>query len=336
MIAATGADRWLVPLARGRGAILMFHHVRPARDDPFQPNALLEITPDFLDRSLTLVRELGFDVISLDEVPGRLADPHGAPFVALTFDDGYRDNVEHALPILTRHGCPWAIFVATDYASGTGQLWWLELEEVLRRLDRIHIEVDGERREVRASSPDEKARAFQSVYWELRKGPEERLREVIAGWCSEAGLVSSDLVRSLCLGWNEIRSLSQQPGVTIGAHTLSHPMLAKHDEPSARHEMLESRRRIEAELGMPVQHFAYPVGDPGSAGPREFNIAAEAGFATAVTTRPGHVFAEHRDHLTALPRVSVNGHHQSASALRALLSGVPFAIKNRGRRLNVD
>jgi peptidoglycan/xylan/chitin deacetylase (PgdA/CDA1 family) len=84
-----------------------------------------------------------------------------------------------------------------------------------------------------------------------------------------------------------------------------------------------------------VRHFAYPVGDPGSAGPREFRLALDAGFATAVTTRPGHLFAAHADHPTALPRVSVNGYFQSRAALRALLSGVPFLAWNRGRRLDV-
>jgi peptidoglycan/xylan/chitin deacetylase (PgdA/CDA1 family) len=111
-------------------------------------------------------------------------------------------------------------------------------------------------------------------------------------------------------------------------------MLAKHDEAAARAEIGGSRALIEARLGLSPRHFAYPVGDPGSAGPREFRLAREAGFATAVTTRPGHLFAEHRAHLHALPRVSVNGLFQTDAALRALLSGVPFLAWNRGRRVN--
>ena len=334
-IAATRADRWLAPLIRGRGAILMFHHVRPARSDPFQPNALLEITPDFLDRALTLVRRLGFDLVSLNAVPRLLAEPSGRFFVALTFDDGFRDNVEHALPVLRQHGAPWTMFVATDYASGQGRLWWVELEEVVRRSPSLRLAIAGTTREIVAGTPAEKNHAFAFVYRHLRQGPEPYLREVIAGWCRDVGIDSAELVRSLCLDWDGIRRLSQEPGVSIGAHTLSHPMLAKHDRETAHREIVESKARIAAELGRPVQHFAYPVGDPTSAGPREFQTANDAGFVTAVTTRPGHVFAGHRDHLTALPRVSVNGLHQSEQALRSLLSGVPFALHNRGRKLNV-
>ena len=119
---------------------------------------------------------------------------------------------------------------------------------------------------------------------------------------------------------DEIAALARVPGVTIGAHTLTHPMLAKHDATRAREEIERSRAIIAERIGRPVRHFAYPVGDPTSAGPREFAIAREAGFATAVTTRPGHLFPEHARHLTALPRVSLNGLYQTKTAARALLS----------------
>ena len=124
LLAAARAERWLAPLARGAGVILMFHHVRPWRPRPFAPNRLLEITPAYLDDALRLVRAMGFDLIALDDVPDRLRKETGRkPFAALTFDDGYRDNAEHALPILKRHGAPWTLFVTSDYAKGTGRLW---------------------------------------------------------------------------------------------------------------------------------------------------------------------------------------------------------------------
>lgn len=73
----------------------------------------------------------------------------------------------------------------------------------------------------------------------------------------------------------ELRDLARDPAVCIGAHTLSHPMLAKHDAAFAEREMAESRARIEAELGRPVRHLSYPVGDPTSAGTREFETAKD-------------------------------------------------------------
>lgn len=335
-VQATGADRWLAPAARGLGLILAFHRVDPAPPEAFAPNRLLSITPDFLDATLAELDARGFDVIGLDEVPERLSRrDYGPPFAVLTFDDGYRDNLLHARPVLARHKAPWTLFVTSDFADGRGRLWWVELERAVARLDRVRVTIGGRCLDLPARSPQEKALAFDALYRDLRAGSEERLLDAIAGHCREAGLAPGSAAAELCLGWDELRDLARDPSVTIGAHTVSHPMLAKHPLARASREIAEGRARIEAELGRPVRHLSYPVGDAGSAGPREFALARAEDFATAVTTRPGHLFGGHADHLHALPRVSVNGCHQSQAALAGLLSGVPFLAWNRGRRLNV-
>lgn len=336
-IAATGADRWGRALAQGKGAILTLHHVRPATAGGFRPNGLLEITPDFLDRALTLIRAEGYDIVSLDEALARLADPGpGRFFVALTFDDGYRDNLDHAWPVLAKHQAPWTLYVVRGFAERTARLWWLELEEAIRTLPRISVALPDGRFEALAGTDAEKQRAFEQLYWRLRKGPEAILLSAISALTTQAGIDPVGLVERECVPTETLRSLAGAPGVTIGAHTLSHPMLAKHPEEVARREIAASKAWLEEELGIPARHFAYPVGDPGSAGPRELALAREAGFASAVTTRPGHLFSEHAEHLQALPRVSLNGLHQSEAAVKALLSGLPFLLWNRGRKVAVD
>lgn len=338
-VALTGADRWLAPAARGRGLILTFHHVRPEPPAAYAPNGLLAITPDFLDRTLTLLKARGFDLIGLDAVPDRLSARDGrAPFAVLTFDDGYRDNVEFAAPVLARHRAPWTLFVTSDFAEGRGRLWWIELERAVAGLDRVRLtagDTGGIALDLPARDAEEKSAAFEAVYRILRSGPEARLLSAIAGLCIEAGFAPGRIAEELCLSWDALRALAADPAVTIGAHTLSHPMLAKHEPDLARREIAGSRARIAAELGREIRHLSYPVGDPASAGRREFAIAEDLGFATAVTTRPGHLFAGHAGHLQALPRVSVNGLHQTEAALASLISGVPFLAWNRGRRLNV-
>lgn len=336
-IARLGADRWLADRARGVGMILMLHHVRPWEPRGFAPNRLLEVTPAFLEAALRLARDEGFEPVSLDEAAERLADGGQAakPFLAVTFDDGYRDNAEFALPILKRHHVPWTMFVTTGFATRTASLWWLELEEAIRGLDRVDIDAGDDHLRLATDTDSAKAAAYRAIYWRLRKGTEDRLRAAVADLAEDAGVDGRALVQELCLDWDGIRAISREPGVTIGAHTLTHPMLAKQNEVFARHEVIESKTIIERVIGRPVRHFAYPVGDPGSAGAREFGLAAEAGFATAVTTRPGHVFADHADHLLALPRVSLNGLYQTNDALKALFSGVAFLLWNRGRKINV-
>lgn len=332
IMAATGADRWSRGFAQGRGVILTLHHVRPAERHGFAPNALLDLTPDFLDAALGLIRAEGYDLVSLDDAIARLQSPkRGRFFVALTFDDGYRDNVEHAWPVLAKHGAPWTLFVTPGFADRTARLWWLELEEAIRALPRLDLVLPDGRFTARTETDAEKDHAFSRLYWRLRKGPEAILLSAISDLARQAGVDPVALVERDCLPWETLRALSGAPGVSIGAHTLTHPMLAKHDIEAARREIVESQSRLEAELGLPIRHFAYPVGDPGSAGAREFALVREAGFASAVTTRPGHLVAEHADHLHALPRVSLNGLHQNEAALRALLSGLPFWLRNRGR-----
>ena len=331
--AATRLHRALAPLARGRGAIIAMHHVRPWVDRAFAPNRLLEIEPAFLDAALARLVALGFDFVTMEEALRRTCEPCAKPFAALTFDDGYRDTLEHALPTLARHGAPFTLYVTTGFADRSARLWWVELEEAVRMLDRVDVTIDGHDLDLPARSIAEKRAAFDALYWRLRGGAEAQLLAVIAGLLDRAGLSSAALTDCLCLDWAGIERIARHPLCTIGAHTLTHPMLAKHGDAFVRHEMAESRRRIEARLGRATRHLAYPVGDLTSAGPREAALAHALGFASAVTTRPGMIFPEHAAHPTALPRLSLNGHWQSLANLEVLLSGVPFALWNHGRRV---
>ena len=151
--------------------------------------------------------------------------------------------------------------------------------------------------------------------------------------CARAGVEPRRLTSSLCLDWRGLAQLARHELVTIGAHSVTHARLAKLDADACAREMAESRAAIARELGVDARHFCYPVGDATSAGKREFDLARELGFVSAVTTRPGMIFAEHRDHLQALPRLSINGRHQSLEEVDILLTGAPFALMNCGRKV---
>ena len=139
--------------------------------------------------------------------------------------------------------------------------------------------------------------------------------------------------RRLIMDWDEIRTMAADPLVTV-AHTKGHFAISKLSAGRALEEMRGSADRIEQELGTRPLHFAFPYGDPGSAGPRDFALAREAGFKTAVTTRKGMLFPAHRPHLTALPRVSLNGDYQSLTYTALYLSGAPFALWNRFQQVS--
>lgn len=333
----TGLHRLAAAATRGRGAILMLHNVRPWRPPApdFTPNRLLEITPEFLDAALVLARRLGFDIVAMDEALARIADGGQPPFVALTFDDGYRDTARFALPVLERHQAPFTMFVASGFVTRRARMWWLELEAAVGRADRVEIADEDLALALPTRTAQEKTAAFERIYWALRGGPEERLLRIIGELAARHGVDGAAFVDALCMDWSEIAALANHRLATIGAHTINHRMLGKWPIETVREEMAGSRALIEEKIGRPVRHFAYPVGDPGSAGPREFALARQLGFASAVTTRPGMIFPAHQDHLMALPRLSLNGNWQDVGYLEVLLSGAPFALWNRGRRLNV-
>ena len=136
------------------------------------------------------------------------------------------------------------------------------------------------------------------------------------------------------MSWEDLTRLAADPLVTIGAHTVNHVMLAKTPERQARAEMAMSRSAIQAKLGLPADHLAYPYGDRLSAAARDFAIAAKVGFKTAVTTRPGMIFPENAAHMTALPRLSLNGNYQDERLLTVLTSGAATAVWNGFRRVD--
>lgn len=328
------ANQALAGRTRGLGFIATMHHVRPFAGGRFTPNRHLEIEPNFLDLFLTNARAAGFDFVTMDEALRRVkAGVSVRPFLHLTFDDGYRDVRDHALPILRRHGAPATLYIATDFADGDGRLWWLELEAALARVDRVVVDLGRGDASIACGTPGEKASAFKEIIRSLRKRPEARLRAETLRLARAAGVDETTFARDLCMRWNELLEVTADPLVTIGAHTVSHPMLASHPEEVARAEIAESRDRIAEKLGTIPAHFAYPVGDLAAAGPRDYGLAAELGFESAVTTRPGHLTRSNAAAPTALPRVSLNGHFQTKAAIEAYLSGVPFAAMAAVKRV---
>jgi peptidoglycan/xylan/chitin deacetylase (PgdA/CDA1 family) len=334
----TGATIW--SRHGGIGAILMLHRVNSdRRPHGFTPNDHLTVTPDFLDSLLAHLKGQ-FDFVSMDEAARRIAEPEMADaqrrFIVITLDDGYRDNLVNAVPLFRRHGAPYTIFVSPGLVEGHATLWWEDLEAIIAARQHIVMHTPGRNVEFDLSSAAKKRTAFSELLDFLTTGVDEVVqRRIVAEFAWQAGIdIKAHLAGSI-MNWNEIAALSADPLCTIGAHTIHHFALARLDADKVRAEMTESARIVEMETGRRPRHFAYPYGYPAAAGPREFEIARECGFDTAVTTRVGVLYAEHAGHLHALPRISVNGRFQSVRHMQTLLSGLPSLMVNRGRALNV-
>lgn len=333
----SGMHHIMRPLVGGVGAILTMHHVRPPRPDAFQPNRPLEVSPPFLECLLKRLAHARIDVISLEEMHRRyISGEFKRRFVCITFDDGYKDLKQWAYPLFKKYQLPFALYIPTSFPDRLGELWWVALEAVIAKNSRIGMMVNGKDQFFGCGTAKEKRELYDAIYRFLRSMKnEDELRRTVRDLAACHGVDMPALCRDLCMDWQDIVDLAADPLVTIGAHTVNHKMLKKMtDEASVRAEMEMSRAVLEAALGKRPEHLAYPVGDPTSAGPREFRIAAELGFKTAVTTRPGVLFKAHRDHLTALPRISVNGDFQRQRYVKVLISGAATAMWNKFRRVN--
>jgi peptidoglycan/xylan/chitin deacetylase (PgdA/CDA1 family) len=330
----SGAHRFMQPYFGGVGAILMLHHVRPPRRGGFQPNLVLEVTPRFFERVITYLRSSDIDIVSLDEMHRRLTERDFARrFACITFDDGYRDNKTWAYPILQKHGVPFAVYVPTSFPDRLGELWWVTLETAIAKTDRLALLVEGKGRRFDCATVSEKRHLFSEVYGWLRSLPsEDHIRYVIRDLAARYDVDVSAINNDLCMTWQEIAELAADPLVTIGAHTVNHPILAKASNDVVRSELKMGRAVVEAAIGIRPEHLAYPFGDRDTVGAREFKIATELGFKTAVTTRPAMLFPEHRDQMTALPRIAVDGEFQQSRYVQVLMSGAATAMWNGFRR----
>ena len=177
------------PLTRGLGVIFTLHHVRPDDGRLFAPNKLLEIAPDFLETVLGVLAEADYDVVSLNEAIERIERPGERRFATFTFDDGYRDVRDHALPVMRRHNAPSTLFIASSFADGAGELWWLDLEHAIARMDAF--EFGGAR--IKSATVEDKYAAWNHVYWRLRDMGEMQMRGEIAALVRASGAQTSGI-----------------------------------------------------------------------------------------------------------------------------------------------
>ena len=329
----SGAHRLLAPYTQGAGVIFTLNQVRPQQERSFAPNRL-EIAPEFLEAMLDQIDEAGLDIVSLDEAVRRLRGDDGRRFVCFTFDQGYRDLARHAYPLFQRRSLPLTVYVASDYASGWGELWWLALEEVVGKAREIELCRQGGLWRLPNATAQEKRRSFEQIYEWLRSVDEARQRQIIRALADSYDIDMSAACHELMLGWDEIGALAADPLVTIGAQSKAHYEISKLAPEKALSEMEGSADIIEDRLGSRPVHFSFPYGDETAARARDFALAKEAGFKTAVTTRRGMLFPAHRRFLTALPRVPLAGDYQSLTYTALYLSGATFAFRNRFQQVS--
>jgi peptidoglycan/xylan/chitin deacetylase (PgdA/CDA1 family) len=335
----SGAAKLLQRQWGGKGVIFCLHHVKPGGglQAGFAPNNNLEITPEFLAQIINLLKARNYELVSMSEAIHRLQIPGDSRrFAVFTLDDGYKDNLEHAMPVFKAAACPFTVYVAPRIADGTCELWWRGLEAVIAKSEHITFRTATTSFDATTSGDGAKFAAWQLLAPLFKAMPEYEQRHLIRKFAEQHDVDIDALCRNVAMTWDEIRIMAAEPLATIGAHTLNHYNLSKLPEADARREILESGERIATEISRPVQHFAYPYGNKDAAGPREFRLTSDAGYQSGVVTRLGTVAADYALHLHALPRVMVSGRFQNLRTIETLISGVPGRLANSLAALNIN
>ncbi len=325
------------PFYSGVGSILMFHRVCPESSKPrIRGNAGLEVTPEYLENTIEFLRQNKYEFVSLCQAAKILNEDRKAKkFTVFTFDDGYMDNYIHAYPILKKYRVPFTIYVTTNLPDGKAVLWWYLLEDLILKVTRIDFQLNGREYQYPCASLLQKEWTYQEIHRLILNGPSSELNQRIKQVFRDYDINFFEKTLELALTWEQIREMSEDPLVDIGAHTISHHALSKLTNSAVRNEIEGSRDKIESEINQKVKHFCYPFGTQNEVGEREFKIVKKCGFKTSTTTCAANIFSEHKNLLERLPRIPINQKRDNGNInyLNLWLKGALPCILNKLKRV---
>ena len=226
-----------------------------------------------------------FDILSESEILELISNPSlSNRGVAITFDDGYRDNYELAYPILRAHAAPAIFFLCPGLIDGTTLAWWDLIAYFVKQSAKPAITLGGETFQLAERKPE----TIVALHDRMKLRPDAETASLL-GELSQACQVrfpEEELRRREFMTWEHAREVSCH-GVAIGSHTHTHRVLARLDEPAQRWELQESKLALEKQLGQAVQTIAYPVGRYGNFTPATMRLAGECGYKGAFSFRTG-------------------------------------------------
>jgi peptidoglycan/xylan/chitin deacetylase (PgdA/CDA1 family) len=289
----------LLERAARRPSLLVatYHRIgRPAESPYF--DAVFSATPEAFAAEVRFLRDR-FRLITLDELLD-LAGPDfplTGPTALITFDDGYRDNLDEALPVLQALGVPATFFLVTGFLDAPRLPWWDHVSYVLKQARAAQITLDRPAPMTLDLEQTPRAEAIAAVVraWLDHPPDRENEAEVRRHLEERAGVFVDEhaLGSALFLTWDDARRLADA-GMAIGSHSQSHPTLARLSEAEQFRELAGSKRLLEDRLGRPVEALAYPYGWPGATTDATRRLAREAGYRLAFSAvlgvnQPGRI-----------------------------------------------
>lgn len=296
-------------IRRPRALVLRYHSVAALDDraDLYLDHGLT-ITPEAFERQLQFLTSR-YRIIPLQDIVDRLRQGLSLQkdTLAITFDDGFRDNYIRAFPILRRYQAP-ATFYLTTGCIDNRQIFWVAHLRYMLTVTRAQelCTTKPEKFSFNLLQPHGKEEAFRTLVVRMKNIPTPRRLELLAEVTDQLA-VDDTFLRNIMMTWDEVRDMHKH-GMTFGAHTVTHPNLPNTDLTEAEREIRKSKEMIEAELQTPVLDFSYPNGRGSSHLTDQIkDLVGKAGFHSAVTSVSGCVELGHD--LLALKRVGVYKKH---------------------------
>lgn len=296
--AIVGAFRRRAP----RGLVLMYHRVAGPRRDP----QALDVSPEHFDAQLAVIARtaapLPLGEFELMRRAGRL--PRRA--IAVTFDDGYADNLHAATPILARHGIAATVFVTSGMVGSAREFWWDDIERIAfapslpagrvpgneapwSETDAASVATDAATDRwslLCTEDPTPRHRLYRALSAALHALPAPEREARLTEWRAWSNVAAEGRASHRTMTIDELRTLAAQSRISIGAHTVSHPSLARISLAEQSREIVESRAWLERTLASPVRMFAYPFGTENDVPPDSVRVASE-NFDCALATTTG-------------------------------------------------
>lgn len=303
-------NKWPLNIYESDVAILMYHRVLPDEED-LKEKATISVGTSRFEEHIKHLSE-NYSCIHIDDLANVKNMNLDKKPVVVTIDDGYKDNLLYALPILERYNVPAIIYVTTSFPEGDCSLWWYELAEILDKLKEIKFQGSS----YQLDNHKKRIICYKAIHAVMMSSDLTNQKKIMREIRSDMPEINYS---SLVLSWNEIIELDKNPLITIGAHTHTHAVLSSLSEHDMKADILKSKELLEKNLSHPVDHFCYPAGGRAHASYREYRAVKELGFKTGVTTIYGKLSLD-KESFYNLPRIATKK-RTTASDLDVKISG---------------
>ncbi len=269
------------------GAILMLHRTDTHNKEGIWYNQHLKMSAETIEEMVKYAREKGCRFVSLEEMSNAIKrKKYIRRWIAVTLDDGYRDNFEIGYPCFKHLNVPFCIYVTTNMVEGKMYYWWEYLERLILNHDSITLS-DGQT--FACHTQEEKEQAFLDIREIILKAPQDDYSQIGALFPSEYGFDATFGKDDLGLTWSQIQQLGEEPLATIGNHTYSHKAFTGCADQEILDDIILAQREMSLRANLDMKHFAFPFGEATAISQHDIDLVKNSGFSTSATTRSDYI-----------------------------------------------